>query len=214
MVEKIAGIASYASIYSVLIPAIFAIILIKRLDKVQRLIAILVLITFIGEFGNYALTFFEIRNLPAFHLFTVLQFGAIVLIQSKGIQRFFSQKQLIGVIVFFVLFAIVDAAILNGIYSFNSYSRPLASFIVLFFALCYFYITISELTIKRLENEPLFWLNLGVFIYFSGSLFIFLFSNYYKSSNQALFTLWGIHAIFNIFLNISYTIALWIRTAR
>jgi len=214
MVEKIAGIASYVSIYSVLIPAIFAIFFFKRLNNIQRWIAFLVLVTFIGEFCNYALTFFEIINLPAFHLFTVLQFSVIVLIQGKGIHRFFSQKQLIGVIAFFVLFAIVDAFILNGIYSFNSYSRPLASFIVLFFALCFFYITISELTIKRLDKEPLFWLNLGVFIYFSGSLFIFLFSNYFKSSNQALFTLWGIHAIFNIFLNTSYTIALWIRTMR
>jgi len=35
MVEKIAGIASYASIYSVLIPAVFAIVFLKRLDKVQ-----------------------------------------------------------------------------------------------------------------------------------------------------------------------------------
>lgn len=196
---------------SVVLP--LAIVCIKRNQLVtfQRSIGVLVAVTFISEIIVYVPTFFEIGNLPMLHLFTVLQFVLLANIMRKVLVPLISNRTLNILMMAFILFASIDALFLNGIDNFNSYSRPLASFILVFLALCYFYKTLKELKVKSLDKEPLFWLHIGILIYFSGSFFIFLFTNYIKTSNDALFTLWGIHAIFNIFLNISYAIALWIQ---
>ena len=211
MVREWAELATYLSMFSIIIPVLVVAIRWKTMNDLQRLIRNLVIVTFFSEAIIYALTFFTVNNLPVVHLFTVLQFAILVWVLRKGLKPSFSKKRSWALIFLFSCFAIVDAVFLNGIFNFNSYSRPLASFILLILVLSFFHKTLKELKIKSLHQEPIFWINIGVLIYFSGSLFIFLFTNYIKASNEALFTLWGIHAIFNILLNISYSIALWIR---
>ncbi len=213
MASEWAEWTTYLSMYSVIIPV--TIVLFKRnnIIEVQRWIGLLVLITLLSEIIINFLSSNKINSLPAVHLFTALQFAVLALVLGKGLSPLFSSRFLKGLIITFILFVISDAIFLNGITNFNSFSRPLASFILIFLSLCFFQKTLKELKIKSLDKEPLFWVNIGVLIYFSGSLFIFLFTNYIKASNDALLTLWGIHAIFNIILNISYSIALWIRPA-
>ncbi|MDF1695999.1 MAG: hypothetical protein P1U56_09215 [Saprospiraceae bacterium] len=211
MVEEWADWTSYASMFSVIIPLVIFLVKYRNLTDTQLQIGYLVLVTLCCEIGIAILSSYEINSLPVVHLFTVLQFALLVSIFSTGLSPTYSLKFLRGLILFFVVFAMVDASLLNGIFNFNSYSRPLASFLLVYIAIYFFYKTLKELKIKSLTNEPLVWIGIGVILYFSGSLLIFLFTNYVKTSNQALFTLWGIHAIFNIILNITYSIALWIR---
>ena len=202
------------SIYSVVIPFCIGVLKFSNLNILQKWVAILVLVTSFGELAIYIMDKVSGNNLPVVHLFTVFQFVIFVLIMKKGLTPLIPKRVFDFLIVFFVLFAFCDAFWWHGIYNFNTYSRPLSGFILLFLALCFFYKTLKELKIKHLEKTPLFWVSAGILVYFSGSLFIFLFTNFVKSSDQALLTLWGIHAIFNILLNISFTIALWIKPVK
>jgi len=179
----------------------------------QKMIGVLVLITVISEFAINFLSSQEINSLPALHLFTAVQFVLLVYILGKALSPLYSIRLLNNLIILFILFVFIDAIFLSGINNFSTYSRPLASLILIFLVLSFFYNTLKELKIESLDKEPVFWLNIGVLLYFSGSLFIFLFTNYFQASNEALLTLWGIHAIFNIILNFTYAIALWIRQA-
>lgn len=202
---------SFFSMYSVIIPFVICLAEYTDLTDLQQSIGLLVLLTCLGEISIYLLTVLGINNLPAVHIFTVLQFIVLVWIMKKGLSSYFPKNVFQGLIIGFVLFALIDAFFLNGWYNFNSYSRPLASFILPFLALCFFYKTMKELKISSLEREPLLWLSIGIIIYFPSSLLVFLFTNHVKTSNEVLLTLWGIHAIFNIILNATYSIALWIK---
>ncbi len=208
---KWAHLATYISMGSVIIPFIIGVYRFKYLNALQKLIGLSVVVTLLGEFGIYLLTILDINNLFAVHLYTVLQFAVLVLIMEKGLFPLLSRIVSRSLIFLFALFALMDAFWWNDLYSFNTYARPLSSFILLLLVLLFFYKTLKELKIKSLERAPLFWLSIGLILYFSGSLFIFLFTNYVKTSNEALLTIWGIHAIFNIIFNISYSIALWIK---
>lgn len=199
------------SLYSVLMPVIIGVFRFKYLSALQKMIALLVLSTLLGEVGNFVLDKLLGNNLPVAHLFTLVQFILLIKIMEQGLHPMIPKKIFKGLLITFIIVALMDAFWWNGIYSFNSYSRPLASYIFIFLALCFFYKTLKELKIKQLELEPLFWISIGLIIYFSGSQLIFLFTNFIKTSNEALLTLWGIHAIFNIVLNITYSIALWIK---
>jgi len=201
------------SVLSALIPFVFGIISYRKhkLVLVQQLIFILVVITLLTESVVLFLSYFGINNLPIFHLFTIAQFSIYILIMRKGCKPFLSRSFFHGIFFLFIIFALLDAFWLNNLYSFNNYSRPVASLFLIFFALCFFYKTLKELKIQSLEREPLFWLSMGMLIYFSCSLFVFLFTNYVKTSNEALFTIWNINAIFNIILNLSYAVALWVK---
>lgn len=213
MEQNWAEFITYLSMYSVLVPMAVGLFKLQSLNSLQRWIGLLVLVTLLGELGVYILDKLWSNNLPVIHLFTLAQFVIIVCIMERGLAPMFSKKTFRIMILFFFCFSLMDAFWWNGIYSFNNYSRPMASLLLLFLALCFFYKTLRELKIKHLEQTPLFWLSIGLLIYFSGNLFIFLFTNYVKVSNEALMTIWGIHAIFNIILNLTYSIALWIKPA-
>lgn len=214
MSYELADWCTYLSMYSIVIPAGIGVLCYSQFNGLQKLLFLLVGFTLIGDLGNDLLTQFEISNLPGIHFFTLLQFILLVMIFEKGVFPLLSKRITRGVLFVFLVFAIFDAFLWNGLDNFNSFSRPLASFLLLFFALTFLYKTLQELKIKYLEREPLFWISIGVLIYCSGSLFIFLFTNYVKTSNESLLTIWGIHAIFNIILNLTYVVALWIKPVK
>ncbi|NML65260.1 hypothetical protein HHL22_08595 [Hymenobacter sp. RP-2-7] len=77
----------------------------------------------------------------------------------------------------------------------------------------YFRQLLSQLTVRRLEREPLFWVSAGLFIYCLGKIQIVLFSDYLllhysRQFNQAV---WGVHKLLIMVLNSSYAVALWMR---
>ena len=77
--------------------------------------------------------------------------------------------------------------------------------------LLYFYTVIRELVIIQLEREPLFWISVGLLLYFSGNVFIFVSSNYVIQHSKALsLKLWDIHAVLYMVLYGLYAWALWI----
>lgn len=199
------------SMYSVIIPTIIVFIKFRFGNDTQKWISVLVLITLLGEVLLNVLVRYYDNNLPVLHFFTVCQFVLFVLIFEKALIPLFPPVFFKSLIIGFLIFAFFDAFLFNGLKNFNSNSRPLSSFILIFLALSFFYKTLKELKIKYLEKEPVLWLSIGVILYFSGSLFIFIFTNYVRNSNEVLLTLWGIHAIFNIVLNLSYSAALWVK---
>lgn len=199
------------SMYSIGLPVLLGFIRFRYWNSVQRWIAGLVLASLLGEVLVRGMAHLFGNNLILLHGFTLVQFVLLIFIFEKGLKPLLPQLFFRGLILFFLIFTLTDLLFLNGLQQFNSFSRPLASFIIIFFALSFFYKTLTELKIKHLEQSPLFWISIGCLLYFSGSLFIFIFTNYVRNSNEVLLTLWGIHALFNILLNSSYTIALWVK---
>lgn len=211
MEERLSYFISDLSMYSVALPAVIGLALYYRLQQIQKVILLLVLLSVSTEVVAHWVKLQNGNQNLVYYLFTALEYMLLTYIFAQGIQPFFKNVFFKRAAIFFLLFVIADMIWISGINQFNSYSTAVEGLIVIFFSLSFFYKTLEELKIEYLEREPVFWISTGVLLYFSSSLFIFLFTNYVQSSNRALFIIWGIHGIFSILLNISYSIALWVK---
>jgi len=212
MDEHLAMLIMDISAYSISIPLLIGWINLRNLNWEQRMLLILIYISIFFELAALLVgMIMEHNNLPLLHVFTVLQFLVLALIYRRKLHPLIDEKLISGTIVFFMLFALISAFIFDGLLRFNTYARALESVLLIFFALAFFYKTLQELKIKKLEREPMFWISTGVLIYFSGNLIIFIVCNYFFTSDEFLFIAWSIHAILNIVTNVFYAITLWIR---
>ncbi len=211
MEEELAWLITNVSKYSVALPALIGVFVFFRLENTQKVILLLVLISVLSEASAHILGFTGAGQTVVYYLFTCFEFGLLTYVFAEGIKPFFRPIFFLAIALFFLIFILIDMIWISGIAQFNSYSTAIEGLILIFFALIFFYKTLHELKIRFLEREPLFWISAGVLLYFSSSLFIFLFSNYVNSSTTALFIIWGIHGIFSILLNVFYSTALWVR---
>lgn len=89
----------------------------------------------------------------------------------------------------------------------------LESVLVLGLVGLYFRKLLSELRVRRLSRDPMFWVSTGLLLYFLGKLQIALFSNYalLHYSTELNLWVWTIHALLLVILHSCYCLALWIR---
>ncbi len=212
--EELSWFISNLSIYSIALPAVVGLLSYHRLDKIQKAIFFLILLSLITDVSAHWI----IRNVGNHHylyrIFTIAEFTLLTYVFAQSISPFLPDRLFWIIGIGFIAFALIEVIWITDIQQFNSYSTALEGIIMIFYALVFFYKTLHELKIKELEKSPMVWLGIGVLLYFSSSLFIFLFTNYVKSSNNTLFIIWGIHGIFSIILNIIYAIILWIKPAQ
>lgn len=153
----------------------------------------------------------HIVNLPVLHVYTVVEFCWITWFYHVAMPTYFTRKLAIGTIIIFALAALLNTLYLQPVTQFNTYARTLASLIVICYALTYFYKLITEVQITNLERDPIFWINTGFLIYFSGGTLLFVFSNFilpFKSSLNIY--VWALHAIFSILLYLIQSIGIWV----
>jgi len=77
----------------------------------------------------------------------------------------------------------------------------------------YFWKLLSELQVRYLAKEPMFWVSTGLLVYFLGYLQIALFSNYLLQHYSLQFNrnVWAVHTLLSIVLHSCYCVALWMR---
>lgn len=210
MYEELSTLISHLSVYSLALPAAVGLLRYFLLSKVQKVLWLLVLLSILIDIVADQLRHAGPYQTLVFYLFTIIEFTILTYVFTQALVPFIARKYLLGVLLFFLLFVFSDMMWLSGIEQFNSYSTAVEGLLIICFTLTYFYKTLQELQIKYLEREPQFWISTGVLLYFSSSLFIFLFTNYVNSSLISLYIIWGIHGIFSILLNVLYSIALWV----
>jgi ABC-type bacteriocin/lantibiotic exporter with double-glycine peptidase domain len=117
-----------------------------------------------------------------------------------------------AVVAVFALASLFSYANPASLYEFNSVQRFAESLLIIGLVLLYFYKVIRELVIVHLEREPLFWVSVGLLLYFSGNVFIFVSSNYVLQHSKSLsLRLWNIHELLYMVLYGLYAWALWMK---
>lgn len=210
-------IAAISSL-SILVPLLLGLIRWKRLNRLQRRIGILVIVTAVFEViaNPVSLPLWEWltgepRNLPGAHLYTLVQFSLVLWIYRELLERQTQTWVFPALLVMFLLFVLWNGLYLDRFRNFNPHARGIQAIILLPLILSYFYQLLRSMQIPRLEKEPLFWASSGFTIYFSGSLLIFLLSNYLLEAPETLRALYAVHSLLNILLNLLLAPALWIR---
>lgn len=144
----------------------------------------------------------SINNLPLLHVFTVLEFILLFAYYSFQSKPLLTRFWFYLILVLFLVFAVLDAFVLENLQSFNIYTRSLEAFIFIGCSVHWFIrsLTIESKAISR-EQNALKYMNAGFFIYFSGSLILFAFSNYITHLGRPLLmNIWTLHTLLLIVL--------------
>ncbi len=154
---------------------------------------------------------FSIPNLFLGHLSTLVEFFFLANAFRYALGRSISRKSLLIILILFSVLVLVNSLFFQNLQQNNSYIKILEAMLLISFSLMYFYKLAGELKIAYPERDPFFWINTSVFIYFSSSLFVFLYSNYLLLYSRELgIQIWFIHSLFFVFFNFILSIGLWI----
>jgi len=108
-----------------------------------------------------------------------------------------------------VLFALINVLFIQK-EKINSYTLIAQSIIIICYSLYYFYWLLQELPTSQLQRLPMFWINSAYIIYFSGNLFLFVFTSYLVNVlNNDLLVYWTLHNVLGIIEGTMIIVALW-----
>ncbi len=187
----------------------------RRLNKPLRGIVLLVFCELFIEIAGRVSGKLLGTNMFLIPIDTILEFGLLGWVYRQVLAPSAVSRGLPVVVALFTAWGLLSYLWPSTLYEFNTTQRFVESLLVLGLVLLYFYKVIRELLIVHLEREPMFWVSLGLLIYFAGNLFIFISSNYVLQRSPALsLRFWAIHAVFYMILNSLFTLALWIAPSK
>ncbi len=212
MEQHVALTIMQVSAYSAAIPLVAGILRWTKLRLEQRYIMYLVLFSITVELLALLLgRYLHLPNLFLLHLFTIGQFGLLWLVFRMRLAPPLSQRYMWTILGIFGVAALASAVWLDGLFQFNAHARSIGAVLIVLLCLTYYYQRLTKLDLENLETDPLFWISTGSLVYFSGSLVMFIVSNYVAADQGMSLTMWAIHAILNTFNYLFLTIALWVR---
>lgn len=199
---------------SVLVPLLISMGTNRRKHYYVKILITGLLISACTDFIN---VFFFIKNhiptSPLFHTYTVLEFCVLALLYRQLFHKEHIKKSINIIILLFFAFKILDIIFFTSIRESDTLAMTLESVVMITFGILYFDQVLKEMVIPNLEKYPVFWINSGILIYFSGSLFLFLFSDFiFSFSNQiSYWSFWPIHSLLTITKYTLFSIGLWLQ---
>lgn len=196
----------YISIISAFFPVIFSFKNRRTFNKQLNVLFIYVIISLFVEVISAALG----KTVDLITLaFTILEYTLIAYIfwieLEKKVFRniiYVTSALFFGALTFSILY-------LNNLDRTDDIASAIEGFIIMILGITYFFKVFSDLNIPRLTDHYYFWLNSAFLLYFSTSLFLFIFKSYIRSlSIDGATSLWLIHLLINIIYNILLTIGI------
>lgn len=194
----------------IICPLILALINVKSYPKELKVITLyLVFIAFIGAYSAWLWSQNK-NNLPVLHIYTMVEFTCIMLFYQVIFKTYIAKRWFGLLIAVFLAFCLLNATYIQDWKIFNTYPRTLESILVISASLYYYYKITRQTLYTQIEKSPVFWINTGFFIYFSGSFLLFTISNYILPySFKFNMMVWQFHAFLSIVNNILIFIGLW-----
>jgi len=195
------------------IPLLIGVIKVHRLNYEQKLVLVIVLIALVNELLATYLRMRGVNNLWVYHLFVPCTFLVILRIYKKVFEQVISRWVFNATSISFLLFAAFNSLFIQPLDVFNSNTITVSSVLYILLSITYFHQLLRNTAHLALERTPMFWLNTGVLIYYSGTLLLYVLVNYVAGLGETAkvsISLWALNIVFNIILNIFYALALWV----
>lgn len=151
----------------------------KSLPQEIKVLGIFLIIDLVTEFLASWTSSRHINNMPLLHIYTILEFVAFslfyrVLFQAeKRFQQYFWHWM-----VFWIALLMVNSAFIESIFKFNSNAKTTVQIILIGYAVAYFFKAYGKADFSKPLPFALAMINAGVVLYYSGSLFVFMFSKF------------------------------------
>ncbi len=151
-------------------------------------------------------------SIPVNHLNTV---GETLLYLKVYYDEFKSRSTKLAIriiAVFFMIFAAIDSFILEGFHQINSYTNLLESILIIFLGLLFFERALIKTHRTQLLKTPMFVATIGIIIYLSGTVTLYLISNnsYLSTSEYNSRILYLISACFLLLMSLLFCRAFWL----
>jgi len=155
----------------------------------------------------------HVNNMLLFHFLTVYEFVLVYIFYCRII---FNRGPSVYFIALIIVINVANSVFNENVQQFNSMAWTLNTLILLCFGLKYLYKLYQELETTQLEQNPLFIINAGFLIYFSGSLFTYIFGWKILSAEARGFfhNAWVIQSFSNIIKNVIISYGLWLARPR
>ena len=196
--------------YFIVVPVAIGILRFRHLGTAMKAMACYAFLGGLTQLASSYLNGLHYNNLWLLHFYTPLEFACILWFYSIVLQGFIKKAVFLWSAVGFAVLSALNSQFLQHPETFNTYARSLEGLLVILLCLIWCYRTLLEMKIRRLEQDPVFWVNTGFLLYFSGTVLLFAFSNYIVGINRALnLYIWAFHALFSLLLYFFITIGLW-----
>ena len=187
-----------------------------KLDKSTIPIRVLVLITLILDsiIYYYFVTGQNKNNMFLFHAFTFFEMILLFLYFRTFFQQIWAKNALIVLLILFALIAIINPLYWESLDEFPSITRTIECILIMILSILFFLNLFQQSNITNLLQYSHFWLVSGLLLFFAATFFMNIVGSLVINQNNLGFNVYDIHSFLNIFLNIIYTIALWMSSRR
>ena len=188
---------------------------VNKFPKSIRILGIYLSINLATELlAKYIAYFFENpNNLPLLHIYTLLEFITWPLFYR---QLFVHKNHFVKNHLYFIGFVSVlilsNSIFLEPLSGFNSNAKALVQIILIGYAIYYFFETFGKIDLTKPLPRALSLINFAVILYYSGSLFIFMFSKLLANQNVAdnrQYGFWAVNALLLVAFQTLIFISLW-----
>lgn len=193
-----------------LVPVVIYLTL-KEKNKLLQALAFFNLFYVVYDFSYYLIRHYNKQSGDLFNLFYVpleyilIYFFFRILYKSKSSLRLLN----FSVIIFILIWAITSYYL--PINMFNSLLNGIEAIIIIIFTLIYFYEELRKPQSLFIYSQPQFWAIIGFFLFFAGSLFVFLYKQTHKQEELFREQYALIHSGLFITRNLLFSIAMFIK---
>jgi len=185
----------------------------RRLAPPLRYLAWLAWFELPLEVLGVCLGLYHHNNLFIMPLYTVGELALLALVYGAAVRSGAFHRVLPWLVGAFIGYTVFDCLLAPDLTWFKPGQQVLQSLLILGMVVLYFRQLLQDAQVVRLGREPLFWVSVGLALYFVGYLQIALFSNYMLRHYSMEFNrnVWTIHTVLSLFLHGCYCVALALR---
>lgn len=184
----------------------------NKLGQIQKKLLILLLVAVLTEVTSRVLWSHKENNFPVFHVYALLEFSILALIYRSTFQKPIIEKGLKAMIFVFIAFGIINALFFQSVFEPNTNVITASSVLLIGLSLGFLFRVLNDMRYDRLEKSAMFWINIGVLVYFSSSFALFTFGEQLVPfSIESTINIWTLHLFFNFLHYIAFCIALWMK---
>lgn len=179
----------------------------EKLTSPMIILFILVVLSFLTDLASVIMNRNELPTMWLINIYAIVEFALLssiyyILFKTHNYRKIIGIGLLISLITIIVLTLNHSNA-----YEFNDLVTGIESIIFILLAVGYFRLLLKELEFETPLENPIFWINSGVLIYFSGAFFFFIFSSAASQVNHI--KIWMIHNLIHLIYTILILIAFW-----
>jgi hypothetical protein len=196
---------------SLVLPLIALLFRFKRFNRQFWILGSLLVVATIVSYSAYLLYKNRANNMYLLHIYTIFDYVLWSIFYYQLFEKRIIKRVILSLIIIFITFSIFNSILWQPLTMYNSYSRSVEGAFLLCIAIAWFYKVFVNGTIAKLETHPVFWINAGVLIYFSGSFLLFISNNFLlELSHQEFFQAWALHGLFLMIHYIFIAIGIWL----